>query len=107
MGALVQVDVSVIINNNTPKAIQKLICKTFRDVCIDVDEFKPYSEGGYYLHFNESFGFSYSGLDTVENLKLPKKVNKHIQKAEMKITYIEQAPSQDFDLIDDEEEEED
>lgn len=102
MGVKAQVLVDVEVKPRTPKKIKDLICEEFNERFIGVKGFDKCA-----LYFEDTICFSHTGLAYAEGLKLPKEATKYLVKAEMRVTYLEQAPSTDFDLIDDDDEDED
>jgi hypothetical protein len=98
MGAKASVEIDVTVKQRTPKKIKDEICEVIRERFIPVDAFKKES-----LSYSGEISFSYSGLAYAESLKLPATCTKYIKEASMTIVYLEQAPSQSFDLISEDE----
>jgi hypothetical protein len=105
MGYTVNVSINITAKAKTPKKILEIICEELRERMIDVKAFELQEDKTWYLEFDNNIHFAGWGLAEVEGLKLPVKVNKYVTAANMTLTYLEQAPIQEFDLLDEEEEE--
>jgi hypothetical protein len=99
MGTSARVIFDIEVKPRTPRKIKDIIYDAITDV-VGCHDFV-----GRHLNHDFVFGFSYTGLNILESLKLPVEVNKWLVKADMSIVYLEQAPREEFDLIGEEEEE--
>lgn len=100
MGTSAKVLIDIKVKPKTPKKIKDQIVVT-------VNEYVPCEQfHGNILSYEITFGFSHTGLNCLEGMKLPTSVTKYLLRAEMTIKYIEQAPQEEFDLVAEDEEEE-
>jgi len=108
MGETVRVYINIEVKTKTPKKVKDDICEILRDRFVHVGEFetiKTEDSKSCSLSFDDTISFAYWGLSYLQELNLPVKYNKYIITADMKLTYIEHAPSEEFNLIVEKEEE--
>jgi hypothetical protein len=94
MSETCRVDLNITLKNTATDKIKKKIYKELDEAWIPYEEF---SEGSIYC--SQERNFANWGLSEVQNFCFSKEVSKHIEEAILTIRYIERAPTEEKNIL--------